>query len=112
MTATLENPTIHVNLVDDSGPEKIIRIIGAMGIVHRQDPDAQPGQWIRSFDPDAYDGRGDLATTEDPALALRFPDAVTAWRFWRQQSTVRPLRPDGKPNRPLTALSIMVEDAP
>jgi hypothetical protein len=46
---------------------------------------------------------------------MRFADLAAAVACWKRQSTVRPLRPDGKPNRPLTAFTItfdQVEDAP
>lgn len=83
-------------------------IIG--GSVGRATPDVP--HWVRSCDVDADGGRGRLEITSDPALALRFPDFVAAWDYWRRQSTVEPLRFDGKPNRPLTALSISIEDEP
>jgi len=38
--------------------------------------------------------------------------ASDAMIFWGTQSNTVPLRPDGKPNKPLTALSIEVEPAP
>jgi hypothetical protein len=31
---------------------------------------------------------------------------------WQQTSTRTPLRPDGKPNRPLSLFSVLVQDAP
>ena len=65
--------------------------------------------YVRFFDPDAHGGRGNLVTTADPARARQFDSAIEAGNFWRQQSKVRPLRPDGKPNRPLTAYSVVIE---
>jgi hypothetical protein len=43
--------------------------------------------------------------TYEQAEAKQFDDAGQALDFWRTQSTIWPLRSDGKPNRPLTALS-------
>lgn len=44
--------------------------------------------------------------TPDLDLALHFATAADAWEFWRKQSRVRTHRLDGKPNRPLTAISV------
>lgn len=70
------------------------------------------GRWVMAADPDANAGRGAVEFTDDPARALRFPDAGAALRFWRAQSTVVPLRPDGRPNRPLTAFTCDVRRLP
>ena len=37
---------------------------------------------------------------------MKFADMSEAFECWKRQSTVCPLRADGKPNRPLTAFSI------
>lgn len=80
-----------------------LRIIGraADGL-----PSPEDGRYVISCDVDAYEGRGHLETTDDPTRALAFDNAADALRYWRRQSTVVPLRPDGKPNRPLTAYHI------
>lgn len=46
--------------------------------------------------------------TDDLNKALVFSSAVEAWELWRTQSQTVPTRPDGRPNRPLTALNIVV----
>lgn len=72
-----------------------------------------PGDlWVRSFDADAFDGRGDVAVTTFPSLALRFDSQAEAFECWQRQSTVRPLREDGKPNRPLTAYTVEIRPLP
>jgi hypothetical protein len=70
------------------------------------------GQYLESFDHDAYDGRGYGTFTSNVSDAKRFNSAVDAMTFWNLQSCVRPLRPDGQPNKPLTALTIAVEALP
>jgi hypothetical protein len=40
---------------------------------------------------------------------LRFDDFLAAMECWKMPSRVRPLRPDGKPNRPLTVYTITFE---
>lgn len=61
------------------------------------------GRYIRDFDPDAFNGRGELKTTTDPKQAKAFPSIDAAAEYWRQQSRSEPTRADGRPNRPLTA---------
>jgi hypothetical protein len=70
-------------------------------------------QWVVSYDPDA--GRteyptGDLLTDEDPAKAKRFQSKAEAIKFTRQQSKNVPYRPDGYPNRPLTAFTVEITE--
>lgn len=66
-------------------------------------PDKLEGQYLRYFDPDGHDGMGTIICTEYKHEAMNFIDAHAALTLWRKQSTVRPLRDDGRPNRPLTA---------
>lgn len=67
------------------------------------------GQFILSFDPNANHGRGALEFTSDPRLAKPFPDQRAAFTFWKTESTVKPVREDGQPNRPLTAYNCLFE---
>src|ERR671922_286132 len=66
-------------------------------------------RWLKSFDPDAYDGLGLVEWTHDIDQAIKFKDPIEAKDYFAQQSTVRPLRADGKPNRPLTAYTVTLE---
>ena len=73
------------------------------------------GTWLREFDPDAGPlphPTGFADDTSDPALALRFDSAADALAFAQTQSTRTPLRPDGQPNRPLTAFTVAIERLP
>lgn len=74
-------------------------------------PTPDKGKWLAAFDPEAMDGRGLAAWTSDRKRAYRFHDPETAWRVWHAIPANRTTRPDGKPNRPLTAYSVMVEPA-
>lgn len=65
--------------------------------------------WLESYDVDAHDGLGAAQLTQDRDKALQFDDAGAALTAWKTQSTVRPLRADGKPNRPLTAFTVEPE---
>jgi hypothetical protein len=83
----------------------VIRIVGdALG---RSTP--FDGKYIKSFDPDAHDGRGAVTATAEPTDALQFASTIEALALWKQPSKVHPLRSDGKPNRPLTAYSVELE---
>src|SRR6185436_15351772 len=66
------------------------------------------GQFLLSFDFDAFGGNGFGEFTWDVEMAKSFKTLRDAMEFWRTTSTVKPLRPDGKPNRPLTASTISV----
>jgi hypothetical protein len=51
---------------------------------------------------------GNVLTTGPASEAREFADASEAIRFWRSSNGVRP---DGKPNRPLTAYCVEIEPA-
>lgn len=68
--------------------------------------------WIEHFDVEAYEGRGSVKLTADPAKALRFATSSSALMAWHTQSKSRPVRDDGRPNRPLTAFTAEIEPAP
>lgn len=70
------------------------------------------GSYLWAYNPDAPGGRGAAAWTRNPTEALRFPDQQAAFNTWRQVSTTHPVRPDGKPNRPLTCYSVSIEPLP
>lgn len=84
-----------------------IRVIGAQmpgGLAHCPESD----RFLMNFDVAAHNGRAPFPTTIDIRLAKHFPDPAAALEFWRTQSRVRPLRPDGEANRPLTAFTVEV----
>jgi hypothetical protein len=64
--------------------------------------------YLASYDPEYADGRGIVEWTRKLSSAMQFPDVVTAFRFYRQEPKARPVREDGRPNRPLTAFTIEV----
>ncbi len=49
-----------------------------------------------------------LVPTEDLDEAKRWPDVAAVHRTYREVLQSDPVRPDGKPNRPLTALTIEI----
>ena len=86
------------------------------------------GMWVQSYDVDALpderqsyfrktDGcavvngafGGRIVLTPHREGAKQFADNAAAMIAWNTQSTVRPLRPDGRPNKPLTTLTVEIE---
>ena len=73
-------------------------------------PPSDPvGTYVRTYDPNGMDGFGLVEYTSKLSEALLFDSYQQAFETWRAQSTVRPIRGDGRPNRPLTALTVTIE---
>ncbi len=62
--------------------------------------------YLEDFDVDAFGGLGQADLTKNLDDALRFESSLAVFEAWTRQSTVMPLRADGKPNKPLTAFTI------
>jgi hypothetical protein len=75
-------------------------------------PKSLLGAYLRGYDPEAADGRGHADWSHDITEALVLPSLAEAHALWTAVPACRPVRDDGKPNRPLTAFSITFEDAP
>lgn len=92
-----------------SGPV-VMRCVRVEGIRTGLDPS---GMWLKSWDPDGGLDRGGRAEwTVNPRRALVFPSAREGFEAWRAVPRARPIRPDGKPNRPLTAYTVTFDPAP
>jgi hypothetical protein len=86
-----------------------IKIVGnALGF-----PTPHDGRYVQevAWDIDE-DGRCEVTSTTDLSEAKHFPDFPSATEFWKTQSKCNPLRPDGKPNRALTAYSVEIAQHP
>lgn len=70
------------------------------------------GQYLTDFDPDYSNGIGLTRWTTNRDKAWVYPTKETAIDVVLTQSTVRPLHDDGKPNRPLTAFHVVIEQIP
>lgn len=83
----------------------MIKIIGNFAEPNRP----EHGKYLKEFHPDSDPmGLGDLIVTTDRNQAMQFATTERALAFWRQQSKLVPYRPDGKPNRPLTAYTVEI----
>jgi hypothetical protein len=66
--------------------------------------------WLRSFDFENGGGRGYGVFTPEAKHARKFTNQGEALTFWRTQSKTKPFREDGEPNRPLTSLTVCIEE--
>jgi len=76
-------------------------------------PDGSPtpvdGEYLKFFDFEFDNGRGRGEFTTDINTALQFDDMEAALAFYKTQPKCKPLRWDGRPNRPLTATNVLFE---
>lgn len=86
----------------------VIRCVALTGAATHPSVGSPSGLLLRAFDPEAFGGRGHADWTDNPAEALKFETSGEAWMLWRRRPFSRPVRPDGRPNRPLTAFTIEV----
>lgn len=66
------------------------------------------GQFIKEFDHEAMKGVGYGEFTKNPHLAKKFAGHTEAWEFWTKVPKIKPTRPDGQPNKPLTAATVSI----
>lgn len=76
-----------------------------------------PPEWLYAFDPDGGDWNvayptGHMESGVDSNKAMRFDTRAEAIALWKKTSTRTPLRPDGKPNRPLSAFTVEIVEIP
>lgn len=70
-------------------------------------PTPHDNRWVKAWNPHTEAGTLELTSTADIAEALRFENALDVLREWQTVSLVEPRRPwDGRPNRPLTGVTI------
>jgi len=94
-----------MSTTDAEGPVRIQLQSRADGSTN----DLPVGWYLAGYDADGNYGWGEAIWTEDPAEAIAFACATEARACWTEQSRVRPLRPDGQPNRPLISLSVLLD---
>jgi len=64
------------------------------------------GSYLASYNPEGAAGNGVATWTKDPAEAMTFPTVEAATACYRAIPLNRPLRPDGRPNCPLTVFTV------
>lgn len=86
--------------------KKVIQIMGdALNLFQPERP-----LWLHDMDFEANDGRGHATMTEHLHEAKRFDSAMEAITYLRTSPKCKPTRPDGLPNRPLTAYHCNISD--
>jgi hypothetical protein len=68
------------------------------------------GTYVQDFDLEAHGARGQITFTRDLRNAHKWPTFADAMATWNTQSKTVPTRPDGKPNKPMTAMTIEVKE--
>jgi hypothetical protein len=107
-----DTKAIPARLAHLLGKTPITNVISSGGwvmLLHERASDGDrslTGKYLKSYDPDAYDGHGAAEWTEVLGEAMHFASATDVLMFWRQESKVKPRRADGRPNRPLTAYTV------
>lgn len=91
----------------------VLRMLG-IAAIGELDLDGPP-RYLVTFDVDyrphvTSPVTGVAVFSDDLAKAMRFPDAAAALKAWQSCSTVVPTRLDGRPNKPLTAYSMTIEE--
>jgi len=79
-----------------------LRVVSVAGI---PEIDQFNGAYIAGYE-DTPCGRGAITWSKTFAGALHFATPREALTYWGQISRTVPIRPDGKPNRPLTAFTV------
>lgn len=90
----------------------VIQCLGLIGRVMVPDGANPAGLYLKFADFEFQDGRGHVEWTGKVEDAQVFPDSAHALEFWKTVPKARPIRPDGLPNRPLTAFSVELLPAP
>jgi len=81
------------------------------------EPSPADGRYVKEYDPDREgvdNVTGEpmlchLVTTSDPRDALLVSDVTELHKIWAKPSRRWPTRPDGRPNRPLSAFTVTME---
>lgn len=86
----------------------VMRLVHKTGIAMPWSDDVPVGDFLSGWDLEYAGGVGAAWWTPNLDEAFRFPHAAAAMEAYRARSKTRPIRPDGQPNRPLTAYTVEV----
>lgn len=86
----------------------VIRCVGMPGFSRSASAGIPVGEYLKSYDPEAHSGSGWAEWTHNLDEAQTFPESIAAFRHWQSVPASRPTRPDGHPNKPLTAFTIEI----
>ena len=86
----------------------VIRFLAPAGVVSKEFAelaDSHVGRLFVSYDHSETDPVKVLVSTDDPGAAMQFDHQAEAFAEWRRSYG---LRPDGKPDRPLTFYTVEI----
>jgi hypothetical protein len=86
-----------------------VKVIRNLGLANGS-AGSVPGQYLKWYNPEARGGMGDWGWTPNKEEALSFEDPIEAFKLYISVPGNRPRRPDGRPNKPLTSFTIIIED--
>jgi hypothetical protein len=89
--------------------EYVARLVG-VGNTLFYDVDEQPAVYLKGYDPEP-EPTGRVVYTEVITDAMKFASGGDAMGFTLQVHPTNPTRPDGRPNKPLTAYCWLFEPA-
>jgi len=98
-------PAVVVPPESAVGPFVMVNMGDADGL----DRSGMRGGFLKSFDPEAHNGRGVVSWTRNLDEARLFETQTQVWSLWHTVPRNLAIRPDGRPNKPLTAWHIMVQ---
>jgi hypothetical protein len=84
-------------------------VIQIQGLANGE-PSGADGQYVKSYTPDGNEGAGDLELTRHRGQAKRYASKAEAMDDWKRVSSTHPTRSDGRPNRPMSAFTVLIED--
>jgi hypothetical protein len=90
----------------------VIKSHGLVGSVIQEGSAGSGTGYVKSYDPSAHVGRGEITFTNDIDEALKLRDVNAAFDFIYQTPTERPVRADGEPNQPITAFHLEIFPLP
>ena len=88
-------------------PGKMVMVMEAFADGRR----FHPGVFLKSFDFNANNGSGSWEFTRHIEEAMKFSNVEAGLRYWNTVCPSRPVRVDGKPNKPLTMFTISLISA-
>jgi hypothetical protein len=86
-------------------PETAVRIV-LISLAEGRTNGVPVGAYLASYDPEGDGGNGIATWTRDVSRAMTFATGEAATACYRAVPLNRPLRPDGRPNRPLTMFTV------
>lgn len=78
-------------------------------LIERGSDNAPVGEWLKDANVEAFNGRGECLGTLDVSEAKKFSTVQEAMRFYNKVPACRPIREDGRPNKPLTAYTVEIQ---